>query len=385
MDFGREKIKYFQNKTQFILLNLDGTIHGSCDTLIPVSIQKHSLYKIEPFLESIEDILKNLSLNEEVSFPCIGQDLLGKKGYFDTKFKNIDDNGKKYIQWIIIDLTEYYNHLIPIQQERNELDIKGEFREIKQKAISLEKELLEYQNGELKRQRRFKEEFFAQVSHEMRTPLNSIAGITDLLLANGGNLTSESKKGEYLKNLKDTTNHLTAIVSDILDLSKIEAGKIELESQVFNLSETIKSICNSFNYSVSNKNLSFNSTIDSQIPPYLHGDRQKLTQILFNVLGNAVKYTEKGSVGLDVAVLHKNDDTLKIQFTIADTGLGMDEEELKKVFEPYSRTSQVRDMMHEGTGLGMSIVHKFIEAMGGEISISSTIGRGDCGQIHLRF
>ncbi len=174
MSFQDIKLAYYDQKSQYVVMDEAGQLQETCHTLFQISDQHPSLFECIPFLESLQDLIVALRPKEELPFSCIQTNLLGREGYFDFVFRRQD---QKNIIWLIYDFTEHYEVLIPTQQERNNRAIEGEFMRIKQKATELEKQLLEYKNEELRRIQEVKTAFFSQVSHEMRTPINSIVGL----------------------------------------------------------------------------------------------------------------------------------------------------------------------------------------------------------------
>ena len=290
--FKKSKLAYYDRKSQYVLLDNAGTLLDTCHTLFQLPDHRASLFESIPFLESLQELIIALHPDEELPFSCIQTTLLDREGYFDFVFKRHEGN----ILWLIYDFTEHYEMLIPTQQERNNQAIEGEFMRIKQKATELEKQLLEYKNEELHRMQAMKTAFFSQVSHEMRTPINSIVGLVSLLTDQ-----RNAAKQEYVEALRATAQHLATIVNDVLDLAKLESGQITLETIVFDLRDTVKNVIDSFRYTTQEKGIALNYTIDDSLPPYFRGDPTRLAQVLYNLIGNAVKFTHRGSIQLEVA------------------------------------------------------------------------------------
>lgn len=217
-----------------------------------------------------------------------------------------------------------------------------------------------------------KSRFLANMSHELRTPLNGILGLVNILQS--GDLTSHQL--EYLNNIDTCGNHLLEILNDILDLSKIEAGKHYLSEEKFRLDSMLKTVIVPISVLSSNKNLEFKLEIDESIPDVVIGDSVKLKQILMNLLGNAVKFTLHGFISLSVT--HEkirnpiDSDEILLTFTIKDSGIGMDSVQLKEIFSPFVQVHKKTTYDFQGTGLGTSISKNLIELMGGTISVSST-------------
>jgi signal transduction histidine kinase/CheY-like chemotaxis protein len=215
----------------------------------------------------------------------------------------------------------------------------------------------------------FKQQFLANMSHEIRTPMNAVMGMTSLVL----DTPLAEKQKFYLEGIKKSSDTLLHIINDILDLSKIEAGKMELEKIDFSLGDTLKQVKQTLNHRAEEKGLALLVNIDPEISDVVIGDPVRLNQVLINLAGNAIKFTEKGSVSIEVA---KGDAESALQFSIIDTGIGIPQEKLQTVFEEFSQVSASDTRKYGGTGLGLSISRQLVELMGGKISISSIEGSG---------
>ncbi|MDJ0530988.1 MAG: ATP-binding protein [Xenococcaceae cyanobacterium MO_207.B15] len=225
-----------------------------------------------------------------------------------------------------------------------------------------------------------KSRFLANMSHELRTPLNAILGFTQLM-SRDVSLSSNNK--ESLEIINRSGEHLLKLINDILEMSKIEAGKITLEENEFDFFLLLKSLEEMFQLKARCKNLKLTFIKDVTVPQFIKTDEGKLRQILINILGNAIKFTEEGQVTLRVKLEKKQQEDLDslfpdiyfICFEVEDTGPGIEEENLDKLFTPFEQTKSGR-LSQEGTGLGLSLCQKFVELMGGEISVQSTVGEG---------
>ena len=219
---------------------------------------------------------------------------------------------------------------------------------------------------------RVKSEFLASMSHEIRTPLNAIIGTADLLWDTP--LSSEQRK--YLRVFRRAGDALLGLISDILDLSKIEAGYMELDSISFNLEELIDKIMDMLAMQANENSLEFACRIDPDVPRHLIGDPVRLTQILVNLLGNAIKFTEKGSVILHVTKDMRASMAGAIHFTVTDTGIGIPPDKLEVIFERFRQGDSSRTRQYGGTGLGLAISKHLAERMHGRIWVESTVGKG---------
>ncbi|OMQ09942.1 ATP-binding protein [[Flexibacter] sp. ATCC 35103] len=224
-------------------------------------------------------------------------------------------------------------------------------------------------------------EFLSTVSHELRTPLNAINGITHLLLEDNPKKTQL----KYLESLKFSGNYLTTFINEILEINKIDSTKVEIENICFNLKELLFNIQTSLKeLATANKNY-FNLEIDDAIPDNLIGDPTKISQIILNLINNALKFTQNGNVDVIAKLYTKQEENVTVYFEIVDTGIGIPEDKLQTVFESFSQGSIEVNRKYGGTGLGLTIVKKLIELLGGEIKLKSEVGKGSTFTFKLNF
>lgn len=228
-----------------------------------------------------------------------------------------------------------------------------------------------------------KNEFLANMSHEVRTPLNGILGMLQLLKTT--EQTNEQK--EYILAAIKSTNRLTRLLSDILDISRIEAGRLVLEEIEFEVKSQRDSVLELFDVAARQKGIDLKYSVDGKIPSKIIGDEARLQQIIFNLVGNAVKFTERGFVRIDVSLLslHSCESSIRILFTIEDTGIGIKEGAVKDIFEPFVQVEGSYVRNNQGAGLGLSIVRKLVSLMGGNLCISSAEGDGAIFYVSLPF
>ncbi|TET87277.1 MAG: response regulator [Sulfurovum sp.] len=218
-----------------------------------------------------------------------------------------------------------------------------------------------------------KSQFLSTMSHEIRTPLNGIIGFTKLLKELGATQDQE----EFLSLIENSSNNLISIVNDVLDLSKMNAEKMEIEQTSFDIFETIELTVASLAQQADQKDIELGLLIDPSLSPYLIGDPTKLSQILTNLIGNAVKFTDAyGKINLFVQDLQSTDEEVKVKFSVYDDGIGLTDEQKNNIFEAYSQATTSTSRKYGGTGLGLTISNKMVKLMGGKLEVESSVDEG---------
>lgn len=238
-------------------------------------------------------------------------------------------------------------------------------RKIIQKDLEIAKQEAEAANE-------FKSRFMARMSHEIRTPLNAITGMSYLLKKTSLTLTQRM----YIDRITQVSSNMLNIINDILDYSKIEANKVVLENISFSMDQIIQDVVNIVSYKIEEQEITFKLTKDPLIPNWFFGDAKRITQVLLNVVNNAAKFTNKGEVALNIRLLAKEGDHYHLSFTVKDTGIGMSEEQIQKLFKPFTQGDSSITRRFGGSGLGLSIVKNLVDLLGGEIQVYSTPGEG---------
>ncbi|MDI3527774.1 MAG: hypothetical protein PWR03_1957 [Tenuifilum sp.] len=228
---------------------------------------------------------------------------------------------------------------------------------------------------------RLKEQFLANMSHEIRSPLSAIIGITRQLSKTELN----PRQQDYVGILQNSSDHLLSVINDILDYSKLETGKLRLEQRVFSPRKVVENVVKLFEAKATEKELNILVNVDASIPEKMVGDDYRLQQVLINLVGNSIKFTNQGSIIVSASVLNQTDDVAKIQFTVADTGIGIPVDMQAQIFEEFTQADSSTSRRFGGTGLGLTIVKRLVELQGGEVSLSSQPDEGTIIRIVIPY
>lgn len=261
--------------------------------------------------------------------------------------------------------------------------VKERTKELEELNIVLEQQKKEAEEAKIiaDNATKTKSEFLANMSHEIRTPMNGVIGLTYLLKRTELN----DKQKDYLEKIEDSAKHLLNVINDILDFSKIESGKITIEKNDFNLEEILRHIGNVVVKTCEDKGLEFIYYLDPEIPAVLNGDALRIQQVLINIVGNAVKFTEKGEIVIKIEILKKKENSIRMKFSIKDTGIGISKEQQSHLFESFTQADGSITRKYGGTGLGLSICKSFVSMMGGNIGVISEEGVGSTFYFELEL
>jgi len=282
---------------------------------------------------------KNVEVEETIELAGVTKNLL------IVKFPLFDKNNNIYgISGIASDITERYLYGLHLIEARQKAELAEQLQE----------------------------QFLANMSHEIRTPMNGIIGMTNILL----NSPMSNEQKDFVHIIKKSSDSLMVLINDILDLSKIKAGKLRIENIDFRLRETVEQTISTFRVLINDKGLKLRTSVDLSIPDSLTGDPHRLNQILNNLISNAIKFTAAGEISFEIKPINHIENEIELLFSISDTGIGIPQEKLESIFESFSQAESGTSRKFGGSGLGLSITKKLIEMQNGSIEVKSIPGKG---------
>ncbi|GEQ85076.1 hypothetical protein ULMS_05840 [Patiriisocius marinistellae] len=359
MSLQEIKNSLVSQKIQILQIDSSTTIKASDNTICNIEIGK-SLTDIDPFFYSLEHVLTDNF--ETIKYPCVNINTNNKDYIFDIDvFKK-----ESAIYVLLIDFTEHYTEAHPLVQEKNEAQI--------------EKNRLSFEGKLLYAKEVFKNNFLSHLNHEVRNPLNNLLGFVDVLMDT--NLDFQQK--EYVNVINKTGLHIKFLMDDLLDISKIETGALELKQIPFNLIQIVVNIAKHFQTKYRDSSIELIYNLDKKVPQKLIGDPTRLNQIFYNLLENAFLNTKEGIIEINVLLIKNLDKTAEIAFEIKDTGTGIPKNKIKEVFESYSQL-QLSKIKPIGQGLGLKIVKDLSIKMGGNVTVKSTENKGSIFTVVLPF
>ncbi len=343
--------EFLENRNQLLIVSQDLKVKSSDNVLFHIK-ENSDVTDFHPFFYTLTTLFDEDEIYRY--FFCVQIEILGRTRFVDIRTKKNLEEGEIYV--FIEDMSEHYKNVHQIKQVRNESIIQ----------FNVVQEL----NSQLEVQRGFKNKFLANVSHEIRTPLNSIKGFLNVL-----KMSQVSKEQLDLINIvEDSSETLVTILDDLLDISKIEAGRLEIKNRRFDFKSFIGVLSKTYALRAQEKRLEFSCDLGENIPSFLVGDRLRINQILINLLENALRYTHKGQIKLVISTGSRNLRRLPITFEVIDTGIGIAQENINRIFESFTQLE--KRGLFGGSGLGLTIVKQLTTLMESDLEVQSTEGEG---------
>lgn len=397
MDDYEEALTYFKQ-------NADQNEPDTLAYATAISGMGKVYYKMHNFKDAenhLQDALLQSELLQHVEVQIICKFYLGRlkldlksfeeaQAHFDDALELASDYNRKHdvmsiheLLSILYDQThdipKAFFHLKQYEQLKEEIFSQATLNKLKNIKIRQEIELAQKEKEVAEKTANLKQQFMANMSHEIRTPMNAILGMTNLLL-------SKERYGEelkYLKSIQQSANNLLVIINDILDLSKIEAGKIIIEHTRFSIPQCLGYIQDMLAFKAKEKSINFEIETDATLSAYFMGDPTRINQVLINLAGNAVKFTEHGHVKIKARIDKIVASTYYVVFEIADTGIGISQEYLDSIFDSFTQAGTDVTRKFGGTGLGLTISKQLVDLMKGQISVESELGKGTIFSVTL--
>ena len=351
------KQSYQAQNTQFFTIDSKGDVIESDNNLFNIEAQA-VISKIHPFFDGLPELL---SESATLNFSCVHLKINNIELVCDIDIEKITPI---LYSIIITDFSKHYRSFQSLVQSRNETAIKSE-------SLVIKNELLEEKEA-------FKNKFIENFSHEVKNPITSIVSFYSLL--KDTKLTTQQK--EYLNVIKSSSFHLKSIINDILDISKIETGKLEIMSKRLNFSTLIAQITSQYTLACHKKSLKFDVTIDKNIPTYIISDETRILQLMQNILDNAIKFTSKGSVSLEVKNIYHRAQNMILSIIVKDTGIGIPEKDRDYIFKRFNRLESSKNI--EGVGLGLTVVNEIVKLMNGDLTFESEPNKGSTFTLNIK-
>ena len=342
--------------------------------IFQVSVDGYVIWAPEGLVRANQELLRLLGLHDmdelrkrwnELGFPN-GDELVA---FYHRVLKNGSERHETYLQNTLGEQIPFEVVCLPMKRQGKDC-LFSYFRDLREQKRT-EVVLRDARNA-AEKAAQAKSEFLARMSHEIRTPMNGVIGLTNLAIA----ANPPEGQREYLKKIQSSARILLGVINDILDFSKLESARLELEERAFSFSRLLHTTQDLFEAQATAKGLAFTIDATPDIPPYLKGDELRLSQVLLNLCGNAIKFTEKGSVTLRVTLHTETPDTVTLRFAVIDTGVGISEQQAAGLFQPFSQADTSTTRRYGGTGLGLVISKLLVEMMQGHIRVDSTPGAG---------
>ena len=359
-----------------------GNLHYKVEEVLDDNVVKRTDLVFSPFISS--GVLRGVSVTSQTIFAKNREAELLEKA---RDLANRNEEAQRMIERIDTErgnlelaFKKSSRHHIQLQKAMYRIEEQNRELEKAIDTINKQKTELERVNAEIRRSNKMKEVFLANTSHEIRTPLNAIIGFTKLLLKMNPN----EQQLKYLENIETSGRNLLFIINDILDLSKIEAGKMVLESTDFDLRDLVEKCVNALSIRHHGKEITINVDIDNTLPPMLVGDPYRINQILTNLLNNSIKFTgDDCIIDLKISVIKTGAYSIEIGVEVSDNGIGIPKDRQSEIFKSFTQANADTTRKYGGTGLGLSITRQLVEMYGGEISVESEPGHGATFRFNL--
>ena len=342
---------FINRTTQVVVVNKELEVIDSDNNLFDLK-KNSNITDFHPFFYALSTVFEE-NLQKETFF-CVQMEVLSRHYFIDIKTYLQEDDENLVL--ILNDLTDHYKTVHQIKQVRNESIIN----------FNISQEL----NQQLEIQRSFKNKFLANVSHEIRTPLNSIVGFISVL----ENTEITREQLDVLHIIKDSSKNLVTILDDLMDISKIEAGKLDIKNRRFDFREFVEKLAKTYEIRTDDKRLSFDFELSSKIPRFLVGDHLRINQVIVNLLENALKYTHQGGIKFRVTTSSLNARRIPVTFEVTDTGIGIPKEKLDSIFDSFTQLE--KRGLFGGSGLGLSIVKQLTDLLESDLEVKSAEGEG---------
>jgi len=354
------KGKYFHPRTQFITIDETGKVIESDNLLFPLK-KGDEISSISPFFEGLASYF-DLQEDNDIKFTCIH--LENKKEYTcDIEFKTFANGQPTLI--IIHDFSDHYQYYQEVAQSRNESVINSQ--------------ILELKNKYLKEKEDFKNTFIANFSHELRNPLTGVTAFCSVLQKTQ----MSTEQQDYVEVIKSSADHLKNMIGDILEMSKIEVGKLSIDEELFDFHKLIEMLEFTYSVKAKQKDIEFEVDFDQKIPTYFEGDKTRIKQIFENLLENAFKFTATGKVILSISENQRRARKVNLNISVKDTGIGISPKKIDLIFNSFTQLNNAQK--YSGTGLGLSIVKGLVELMDGKITVESEENVGSEFKVNMNF